>query len=147
MNEPSDPGRELTDVDFEKLLDFRDGLRRFLHWSEEQALATGVTPGHHQLLLAIRGHGSPPNMSDLASHLLLRHHSTVELVNRATRAGLVCRLADEADHRVVRIALTAEGERHMTALAAAHLEELSRIGPDLAALWTYLPAAADEPAT
>ncbi|MCH7720116.1 MAG: hypothetical protein IH988_03880 [Planctomycetes bacterium] len=32
------------------------GLRRFLRWSEQQAKASGLTPAHHQLLLAIRGH-------------------------------------------------------------------------------------------
>jgi len=138
---------QLSDADFERLLDFRDGLRRFLHWSEEQAQKTGVTPAQHQLLLAVRGHGSPPSMSDLASHLLLRHHSTVELVDRATRTGLIRRLTDSVDHRVVRVALTDEGRRHLNALAEAHLEELSRIGPRFAALWSQLPTADGGPAT
>jgi len=133
--------QQLSDADFERLLDFRDGLRRFLRWSEEQAQTTGVTPAQHQLLLAVRGHGSAPSVSELASHLLLRHHSTVELVDRATRAGLVRRVTDDADHRVVRVALTEEGARHLTALAAAHLEELSRIGPRFARLWDRLPMA------
>jgi DNA-binding MarR family transcriptional regulator len=134
-------GSHLSDEDFERLLDFRDGLRRFLHWSEEQAQKAGVTPAQHQLLLAIRGHGSPPSVSELAAHLLLRHHSTVELVDRATRAGLVRRLTDGADHRVVRVALTGEGQRRLNALVETHLEELSRIGPRFAALWDHLPAA------
>ena len=46
-----------SDSDYRRMLAFREGLRRFLHWSEQQALAVGVTPAHHQLLLAIRGHG------------------------------------------------------------------------------------------
>ncbi len=138
---------QLSDADFERLLEFRDGLRRFLHWSEEQAQKTGVTPAQHQLLLAVRGHGSPPSMSDLASHLLLRHHSTVELVDRATRTGLIRRLTDSVDHRVVRVDLTDEGRRHLNALAEAHLEELSRIGPRFAALWNQLPTADRGPAT
>lgn len=99
-----------------------------------------MTPAQHQLLLAVRGHGAPPSVGDLAAHLLLRHHSTVELVNRATRAGLVRRLTDGADHRVVRVTLTDEGEHRLNALAEAHLEELSRIGPRLAALSDDLPA-------
>jgi hypothetical protein len=45
-----------SDADYQGLLAFRDQLRRFLHWSEQQALAHGVTPAHYQLLLAIRGH-------------------------------------------------------------------------------------------
>jgi DNA-binding MarR family transcriptional regulator len=130
---------QLTDKEFARLLDFRDGLRRFVRWSEEQAHKAGVTPAQHQLLLAVRGHGSPPSVSDLAAHLLHRHHSTVELVDRAAQAGLVRRFTDDTDHRVVRVALTPEGERRLTALAEAHLEELSRVGPRLAALWSELP--------
>ena len=125
----------LTDEDFGRLLQLRDGLRRFLRWSEARAQAAGMTPAQHQLLLAVRGHGSVPSVSDVAAHLLLRHHSTVELVDRAVRAGLVRRVTDDGDHRVVRVALTDEGERRLQALSEAHLEELSR-SPALAALWT-----------
>jgi DNA-binding MarR family transcriptional regulator len=129
----------LTDEDFEQLLGFRDGLRRFLHWSEAQAHQAGVTPAQHQLLLAVRGHGSPPSVTDIAAHLLLRHHSTVELVDRATSAGLVQRVTDSGDRRVVRVALTPLGEQRLTALTTAHVEELSRIGSRLKALWNHLP--------
>lgn len=44
------------DRDYQRLLELRAGLRRFLHWSESQAQAAGTTPAQHQLLLAIRGH-------------------------------------------------------------------------------------------
>jgi DNA-binding MarR family transcriptional regulator len=142
---------QLSDADFERLLEFRDGLRRFLHWSEERAHEAGMTPAQHQLLLAVRGHGtghgsgrgagggSGPSMSDLAGHLLLRHHSTVELVDRAEGAGLVVRATDPDDHRVVRVSLTAEGEGRLHALAEAHLQELSRTRAGFAGLWSHLP--------
>jgi DNA-binding MarR family transcriptional regulator len=132
---------DLSDQQFERLLDFRDGLRRFQRWSEEEAHKAGVTPAQHQLLLAVRGHGSAPSVTDLAAHLLLRHHSTVELVDRAVQAGLVRRFTDDTDHRIVRVALTAKGERRLYALSEAHLEELSRLGPRLAGLWSELPAS------
>jgi DNA-binding MarR family transcriptional regulator len=124
---------QLSDGDYERLLAFRDGLRRFLHWSEQQASDAGMTPAQHQLLLAIRGHGSAPSMTEVAAHLMLKHHSAVELVDRAARAGLVRRLQDGSDQRVVRLELTAAGQRKLRALARAHLEELSRMGPELAA--------------
>jgi hypothetical protein len=80
---------ELTGGDFENLLAFRTGLRRFLHWSQTQARAAGLTPAQHQLLVAIKGHpgGQEPTIGDLAGYLLLRHHSAVELVDRAAAAG------------------------------------------------------------
>lgn len=119
----------LADEDYEQLLEVRDGLRRFLHWSEEQARAAGVTPAQHQLLLAVRGHrGEAPTVGEVADHLLLRHHSAVGLVDRAEALGLVARHPDGEDHRVVRVALTGRGEAILAALAAAHLEELRRLG-------------------
>lgn len=117
----------LTDRDFERLLRFRDELRRFLHWSEAAAKDLGLTPAQHQLLLAVRGHpGGDPSIGDIADHLMLRHHSAVELVDRAEAADLVRRVADADDHRIVRLTLTARGNRLLTRLSAAHIEELSR---------------------
>ena len=66
--------RDLSSRDYEQLLAFRDNLRRFLHWSEEQARAVGLTPAQHQLLLAVRGHPHPPSIAEISDHLLLRHH-------------------------------------------------------------------------
>jgi DNA-binding MarR family transcriptional regulator len=118
---------------------FRDGLRRFTYWSEQLAKQAGLTGAQYQLLLAIRGHGHAPSVGDVAWHLLLRHHSVVELVDRAEHAGLIRRFADEADQRVVRLAVTDDGEARLAELAAAHLEELSRLRPSFERLWKHLP--------
>lgn len=127
------------DDDYARLLAFRDGLRRFLHWSEQQAKAAGLTGAQYQLLLAVRGHDGDPSVGEVADHLMLKHHSAVELVDRAERAGLVRRVVDAADHRVVRLQVTDAGEARMGALAAAHLEELSRLRPRFDVLWKHLP--------
>lgn len=134
-------GPTLSDADFARLLAFRDGLRRFLRWSDDQARAVGLTGAQHQLLLAVRGHGSPPSIGDVANHLLLKHHSAVELVDRAVAAGLLERVGDPDDQRVVRLRLTSAGTRKVEALAAAHLEELSRLRDQLSALWVDLPGS------
>ncbi|NLV55886.1 MAG: winged helix-turn-helix transcriptional regulator [Acidimicrobiales bacterium] len=140
MSEPdSPPARGLSDHDAARLLAFRDGLRRFLHWSEQQARQAGLTPAQHQLLLAIRGHSGRPAVGDVVDHLQLRHHSVVELIDRAERADLVRRVGDDADHRVVRLELTDEGARRLADLSAAHLEELSRLRPSFETLWDHLP--------
>jgi DNA-binding MarR family transcriptional regulator len=124
---------ELRQPDYERLLGFRSALRRFLRWSEREARAAGLTPAQHQLLLAIRGHqGIPgPTVGELSSYLVLRHHSVVELIDRAESAGLVRRRRDPADHRVVRLRLTAEGRRRIEQLSKLHLEELRRLAPAL----------------
>jgi len=124
---------ELTRGDFENLLAFRTGLRRFLHWSQTQAGAAGLTAAQHQLLVAIKGHpgGQAPTIGDLAGYLLLRHHSAVELVDRAVAAGLVERRSDAEDGRVTRVGLTADGQARLNKLAPAHLDELRSLAPVL----------------
>jgi DNA-binding MarR family transcriptional regulator len=130
----------LTDADYEDLLTLRTGLRRFLRWSEQQAEEAGLTPAQHQLLLAIRGHSDPrgPTMGEVADYLLLRHHSAVGLVDRADAAGLVHRARDPDDHRVVRLQLTAAGNKRLEALAGPHLEELQRLSLKLPSAWRGL---------
>lgn len=126
-----DTGEEL---DFRALLTFRTALRRFNRWSETQAQAVGLTHAQHQLLLAIKGHDDPrgPTIGETADYLLLRHHSAVELVNRAQAAGYIERVKDEADGRVVRLHLTAYGEEAINKLTQLHLDELRQLAPLLA---------------
>jgi DNA-binding MarR family transcriptional regulator len=120
---------ELTQQDFERLLEFRVTLRRFQRWSEDQAQAAGLTHVQHQLLVAIKGHPgpTPPAMGDLAGYLMLRPHSTVELVDRAEAAGLVKRIPDRDDGRVVRVRLTETGDSVLQRLTQAHLDRLHEL--------------------
>jgi DNA-binding MarR family transcriptional regulator len=124
---------ELTGEDYQNLLAFRTRLREFLHWSAASARQAGLTPAQHQLLLGIKGHpgAAGPTVGDLAGYLLLRPHSTVELIDRAEAAGLVERCGDDGDGRLTRIRLTPGGERRLAQLAAAHLDELHRLAPIL----------------
>ncbi len=52
------------------------------------------------------------------------------------------RVADADDHRVVRLRLTPTAEAKLTALAAVHAEELSRLRKRFESLWDRLPAPA-----
>jgi DNA-binding MarR family transcriptional regulator len=115
--------------DFQRLLEFRVALREFQRWSEDQAEAAGLTHVQHQLLVAIKGHpgNQPPTVGDLAGYLLLRPHSTVELIDRAETAGLVERVPDDNDRRVVRVRLTKAGDRTVERLTMAHLSRLHEL--------------------
>jgi DNA-binding MarR family transcriptional regulator len=130
----------LTDADYEDLLTLRTGLRRFLRWSEQQAEAASLTPAQHQLLLAIRGHPDRrgPTIGEVADYLLLRHHSAVGLIDRADASGLVVRVRDPDDRRLVRLQLTPVGRKRLEALSAQHLEELQRLGLKLPVAWRGL---------
>jgi DNA-binding MarR family transcriptional regulator len=121
-------GGPVTDAEYRALAQFRRALRSFLHFSEEAAKAAGITPSQHQLMLAIRGNDSSeaPTIGEIADSLKLRHHSTVELVDRAEAAGLVERVPDPGDHRRQRLALTRLGTARLDALSTLHREELRR---------------------
>lgn len=123
----------LSEQDFQNLLEFRTMLRRFERWSEQQARAVGLTPAQHQLLLAVKGHPDRrgPTIRELAEYLLLRHHSTVELVNRVESGGLARRRGDPDDARIVRVTLTQDGEDRLGRLTTMHVEELRRLAPIL----------------
>ncbi|MGW5413535.1 MarR family winged helix-turn-helix transcriptional regulator [Actinomadura geliboluensis] len=125
--------QQLSQEEFTALLAFRTGLRRYLRWSEEAARAAGLTPAQHQLLLAVKGHAAerPPTIGDLADYLLLRHHSAVELINRAEHGGLVVRERDPDDNRVMRVRLTGAAERVLAELTRVHLAELRDLAPIL----------------
>ena len=130
----------IQDEDYRRLLEFRTGLRRFVRWSEEQARSVGLSPAQHQLMLAVRGHPDPrgPTIGEVADYLLLRHHSAVELVDRAEAAGLVRRRPDRDDQRIVRLRLTPRGADKLRRLTAVTLEELARLSPGLQPVWAGL---------
>jgi DNA-binding MarR family transcriptional regulator len=133
---------KLSDEDYERLLEFRTGLRTFLSWSKGRAAAAGLAPTQHQLLLAIRGHVDHqrgPTIGDVAGYLLVKPHSAAELATRAQRAGLIERRYDRDDRRVVRLRLTSLGERKLESITEATLQELQRLGPRLRRVWEGLP--------
>jgi DNA-binding MarR family transcriptional regulator len=120
--------KTITDREYRALATFRRELRAFLHFSEQAAKDAGITPAQHQLLLTIRGAngGEPPTIGEVAEWMKLRHHSAVELVDRAVAAGLLRRIQDTEDQRRQRLVLTDEGERKLASLSALHRDELRR---------------------
>ena len=119
---------------WQELAEFRYQLRRFLQFSEERAREHQIEPQQHQALLALKGlpDGLRPTVGELAHRLLLRHHSTVELVNRLEAAGLVQRTDDPTDRRQMLIHLTRKGAAKLRGLSLAHQDELRVKGPELA---------------
>jgi DNA-binding MarR family transcriptional regulator len=131
------------------LADFRYLIRRFLMFSQEVARATGLSPRHHQALLAIKGFAGTdaPTVGDLAERLCIRHHSAVELADRLAEAGLIERAHDAHDRRRVFLLLTAVAEQRLGGLSAAHLEELHRLRPALLAILDRVGPTAQDGST
>jgi DNA-binding MarR family transcriptional regulator len=134
------PTSKLTDADYERLAELRYGLRRFLHWSTQQARSAGITPTQHQLLLAIRSSRDPrgPTVGDIADVLIIRHHSAVGLIDRAQEAGLITRERDPDTQSVVHLKLTDFGARTLSTLSEVHLRELAQLAPTMQALFGEL---------
>jgi DNA-binding MarR family transcriptional regulator len=118
---------------YELLAAFRYALRRFLHFSETAALDTGITPQHHQALLAIKGFPARDRVTvgELAERLQVRHHSAVGLVDRLVADKLVRRESTSNDRRQVLIRLTPRGERVLEKLSELHHLQLRTLGPEL----------------
>ena len=128
-------GSRIPAAVYRQLAEFRYRIRRFLHVSEEIARSNGIEPQQHQLMLAIKGlaEGARPNLNTLSERLCLRHHSTVELVDRLEKQGAVRRLPSDRDGREVLVELTAHGEELLHQLSALIRQELMVTGPALSA--------------
>jgi len=115
------------------LADFRFALRSFLHFSERASLSAGLHPQQHQLLLQVAGvaDGTPVTIAYAAARLGLKHNSTVELVDRSEREGLLVRVNDEEDRRRAILRVTGKGRRVLTKLSADHARELNEMAPRL----------------
>ncbi len=124
--------KKLSDADYARLADFRYALRRFLEFSENAALARGLTPQQHQALLVIRANPTgAPNIGLLAERLRIRHNSAVELADRLEKCGLIRRQASSTDGRSVILKLTAKGTRQLEDLTLTHRNELRRLKPEI----------------
>jgi DNA-binding MarR family transcriptional regulator len=118
--------RQVTADEYRSLAELRYRIRRFIHFSEQAARASGLEAQQHQLLLAIKGlpRGESPTISAIAARLVLAHNSTQELVRRAEGRQLVTTRHDLDDRRQVLVELTEDGEVALRELSIAHLEEL-----------------------
>jgi DNA-binding MarR family transcriptional regulator len=125
----------LTLADYASLAELRYQIRRFLHFSEQASRRAGLEPHQHQLMLAMKGLPTTvrPRIGELAERLQIRHHSTVELVNRLSAGGYVRRHRGGEDGREVLLSLTPKGEKVLRELSLHHRAELRMHGPALIA--------------
>lgn len=118
---------------YRQLAELRFHIRRYLQFSENVARTHGIEPQQHQLMLTIKGlpANTIPTVSALASRLCLRHHSTVELINRLVERGAAMRKPSLQDRRQVLVELTPAGEELLASVSIHHIHELQTAAPDL----------------
>lgn len=117
--------------DYKAMAELRYQIRRFLRFSEDASREAGLEPHQYQMMLAVKGlpAGMRPRISELAERLQIKHHSTVELVNRLATRGFLQRQRGEKDKREVLLELTPKGEEILRRLALHHRDELQMLGP------------------
>ena len=124
--------KTLTTGDYQVLARFRYLIRQFLQFSETAAIAEGLEPQQHQMMLVIQADPeTQPTIGRVAEQLLIRHHSAVGLADRLASHGLIERIRDDGDRRQVRLRLTPKGEVLLERLTQAHQSELRKLGPKL----------------
>ena len=136
----------LTKADYELLAAFRYALRKFLGFSEDAAIANGVSPQQYQTLLAIEGFPGRNwvTVGELAKQMRIAHHSAVGMVDRMEGLGLLKRASSEQDRRRVQVSLTRKGNYILEKLYRIHRAELRSVGPQLAALLQKAASRAPE---
>jgi DNA-binding MarR family transcriptional regulator len=124
---------EITTDEYRALAELRYRIRHFLREGDAVAQAAGLEPQQYLLLLAIRGlpPGEEATIRTLAERLVLKHHSTVELIDRLETHGYVRRSRGRDDRRRVMVSLLPRGERLLEQVARHRIGELRSNGQAL----------------
>ena len=146
MGSPNNAVERLTKADYELLAAFRYALRKFVGFSENAAIANGVSPQQYQTLLAIEGFPGRNwvTIGELAEQMRIAHHSAVGMVDRMEGLGLLKRASSEQDRRRLHVSLTRKGHYILEKLYRIHRAELRSVGPQLAALLQKAASRAPE---
>jgi DNA-binding MarR family transcriptional regulator len=121
---------KITADEYRGLAELRYRIRRFLQEGDDTARQAQLEPQHYLLLLAIRGlpEGQEATIRTLAERLSLRHHSTVELVDRMEAHGYVKRSRGREDRRQVLVSLQPRGEKLLEHVVQQRIIELRANG-------------------
>ena len=133
--------RELSNLDYQVLANFRYRLRQFQAFSEAKAAEVGLTPQQHQALLAIRAaEGGRASIGYVAERLILKPHSASGLVDRLEALGFLVRRVSPDDRRQALLELTDAARVLLTKLSITHRDEIRRVRPMLVELLLSIDA-------
>ena len=121
---------KITLAEYRSLAELRHRIRQFLQEGDVTARQAGLEPQQYLLLLAIRGlqEGQEATIRTLADWLSLRHHSTVELIDRMEARGYVKRTRGKEDRRQVLVSLQPRGEKLLERVVDQRIVELRSNG-------------------
>jgi DNA-binding MarR family transcriptional regulator len=112
--------------DYRALAALRYRIRLFLSEGDAAARRAGLEPQQYLLLLAVRGlpEGAKATIQVLAQRLMLKHNSTVELIDRLEMHGYLRRSQSRQDRRCILVKLLPRGKRLVERVARERLTEL-----------------------
>ena len=84
---------------------------RFKNAVDQTLSEYGLTMEQYLLLVTIKSYGSPMRITDIAGWLERSTNSISMLVDRMVKAGLLRRVRDRSDRRVVNVSLTSKAEK------------------------------------
>jgi DNA-binding MarR family transcriptional regulator len=91
----------------------------------------GLSPVQYNVLRILRGAGEPLACGEIGDRLIAREPDMTRLLDRMEKRGLVSRCRETADRRVVRVTITAAGQKLLREidpkLLAAHRKQLSHM--------------------
>jgi DNA-binding MarR family transcriptional regulator len=123
----------IHDEQYRSLAALRYYVRAYLRNIEIAASSVGLEYQQYVAMLAVRA--IPPQQKCtirvLSDQLLLKHHSTVELVDRMEKKQLVRRTRDNHDHRQVCVELLPKGEKLLAVVVGRRLREVSTDGRNI----------------
>jgi DNA-binding MarR family transcriptional regulator len=124
---------KITQAEYRALAELRYRIRRFLQEGDNIAREAQLEPQQYLLLLVVRGlpEGQEATIRTLAERLSLRHHSTVELVDRMEARGYVKRSRGREDRRQVLVSLQPRGEKLLEEVVQQRIIELRAHGRTL----------------
>jgi DNA-binding MarR family transcriptional regulator len=87
----------------------------------------GLTTEQFGLLATMKYLGGPVRVTDLAQNLERSPNSVSMLVDRMVKAGLVKRIRDKSDRRVVNVVITSKGENAVKPATPVGVEFIQKI--------------------
>jgi DNA-binding MarR family transcriptional regulator len=126
---------KIATAEYRALAALRYRIRLFLADGDAAARRVGLEPQQYLLLLAVRGlpKGAKATIQVLAERLMLKHNSTVELINRLETRGYLRRSQSGEDRRCVLVKLLPRGQQLVEQVARQRLIEMRAGGEALSA--------------
>ena len=124
----------MTDIIKERVADNLIALLPFYHkniFGPGGQGITGLQAAQYRILGVLKREGNPLSMSELGKRQYISKPYMTILVDQLIQDGYVQRIPDTRDRRVINIAITAEGKRHLKQMASRYKDTVKNMLSEL----------------